>query len=66
MAGGRQKAVEAVKYALYVQSHGGRLGRYYVQRTLEHLQQCNHCFKEDVKSVTTNLPGSASQSFRSD
>ena len=64
MAGSRQKAVEAVKHALYIQSHGGAIGRFYVQRTLEHLQQCNHFFREDVKEVKANLPNTANHAFK--
>ena len=64
MAGSRRKAVETVKYALYKQSYGGAVGRFYVQRTLEHLEQCKHYFKEDVREVRANLPASASHAFR--
>jgi len=64
MAGIGRTAVEAVKHALYKQSYGGALGRFYVQRTLEHLLQCSHYFREDVKEVKANIPSSASHSFR--
>ena len=64
-AAGRHKTVEAVKLALYVQSQGGATGRYYVQRTLDHLKQCQDCFREDVKEVRANLPSSANHAFRS-
>ena len=64
-AAGRHKTVEAVKFALYVQSQGGATGRYYVQRTLEHLKQCHDYFREDVKELRANLPGSANHAFRS-
>ena len=64
MAGSKRTAVDVVKYALYKQSYGGAVGRFYVQRTLEHLQKCNHYFKEDLKEVSANLPSSANHAFR--
>ena len=58
------RTVEAVKHALKLQAHGGAIGRYYVQRTLEHLQQCHDHFDKDVKEVKANIQSSSNHAVR--
>eukprot|EP00794_Sanderia_malayensis_P006055 gene6054-6757_t len=55
---------EFVKQALKLQAYGGAVGPSYVQRTLEHLQQCHDYFKDDVVGVRTNIQATSSHAFQ--
>ena len=63
MAAGKL-TVDAVRKALYLQSHGGAIGRYYVQRTVDHLRQCHDYFREDVKEIRASVPSDANHAFQ--
>ncbi len=64
MAAKGRTALEAVKHALKQQSHGGALGRFYVQRTLEHLQQCQDYLRDDVIEIKSNIQSSSNHAFQ--
>ncbi len=64
MASKGRTALEAVNHALRLQSHGGRMGQFYVQRTKEHLEQCHDYFKSDVVEIKSNIQSSTNHSFK--
>ena len=43
---------EALKF---LDSHNGKIGKYTVQRTLEHLKRCNVVLHEKVKQMRLNV-----------
>lgn len=51
------KSPELYREALkYMNIHSGKIGRYAVQRTIEHLKRCNVVLDEDVKEMRINIP----------
>ena len=51
------RAVIRAKRFLDRQAAGGKIGRFAVQRTLEHLKNCNVVLNENVAEVKINLAG---------
>ena len=39
----------------FLDSHNGKIGKYTVQRTLEHLKRCNVVLHENVKQMRLNI-----------
>lgn len=51
------KSPELYREALkYMNIHSGKIGRYAVQRTIEHLKRCNVVLDQDVKEMRINIP----------
>lgn len=51
------KSPELYREALkYMNIHSGKIGRYAVQRTIEHLKRCNVVLDQDVKGMRINIP----------
>jgi len=55
MADKSRLVYKAAKRYLDRQATGGKIGRFAVQRTLEHLKRCNVVLSEDVKQLRINL-----------
>ncbi|XP_078385018.1 small ribosomal subunit protein mS25-like [Oculina patagonica] len=52
MAAKSRVYLEALKY---LDSHNGKIGKYAVQRTIEHLKRCNVILHENVKQMRMNI-----------
>ena len=52
MAAKNRAYLEALKF---LDSQNGKIGKYTVQRTLEHLKRCNVALHENVKQMTLNV-----------
>lgn len=52
MAAKNRVYLEALKF---LDSHNGKIGKYTVQRTLEHLKRCNVVLHENVKQMRLNI-----------
>lgn len=52
MAAKNRVYLEALKF---LDSRNGKIGKYTVQRTLEHLKRCNVVLHENVKQMRLNI-----------
>ena len=52
MAAKSRVYLEALKY---LDSYNGKIGKYAVQRTIEHLKRCNVVLHENVKQMKINI-----------